>query len=531
MLVAVTVLLMAGCAQVRDISGGEKDVTGPVLLGSDPPNGSVRFIGDRFTLRFDERVQVERPRNGLLVSPPLDPPPTIQVSGAREVEVRLRGPLQSNTTYTFAIGEAVKDLTEGNRSAGEDFVLSTGDALDSLFVQGTVRDAFTTLPQEDVLVMLLPESDTASFTSGRPAFATRSRKDGSFRLSHLPAGRFRLVALRDLNANYRFDLPAEEIAFLPDAVMPISAADTTARPFALNLFQEASPMQRLLEATVTDDRALRITLARPAERIELRDVQRTGGVLSWHAQWGARRDSVLLWPSDTSALELGRYEVSTEEGVLDTIRYRPLRPMPYALTLTQLPVRTSDRAEGLFRASRPLAALDTARISVALDSVALPFSASIDTSDRRMLRVRTDLDPDQQARLTVLPKALRDIYNGSHDTLRFTIGGFDVKSTGTLRVTVEGAPAGQGPMLLELLDAQGLVVRRSTLVGSELVTWEKLTPGNHSLRLIGDTDGNGRWDPGSWAAQREPERVWVNTEPVNVRAAWDLGITWKLATE
>lgn len=530
--ILLLIVLLAGCAQVREISGGEKDATGPNLVGSEPPNGSVRFTGGRFTLRFDERVQVERPRGGLLVSPPLDPPPTIRVSAAREVEVRLNAPLQPGTTYTFAIGEAVKDLTEGNRSPGLDYVVSTGEVLDSLVLQGVVRDAFTGKSAEDVLVMLLPESDTSAFTNGRPSFVTRTASDGRFRLEHLPASRFQLVALHDLNGNYRFDLPAEEIAFGTEAISPKTVGDSTAAVWPLSMFREAGRSQRMVEATVTEDRALRIVLAKPAESLRLRDVQREGGRLQWVSEWGARRDSLLMWPSDTTAVELGRYEVSTEEGVLDTLRYRAIRPMPYHLSVRSLPIQASEpRLEVRFRSSRPLDRIDASRLSVLSDSAAVPFVAEIDATDPRSFFVRTNLRPEQRADVLLLPRTLFDIYGGSQDTLRFSIGGFDAKGMGTLRVTLVADSSVSGPLLLELLDSQGVSVRRASALPGEPVVWEKLTPGNHTLRLIADMNGNGRWDPGRWSTRLPPEQVWLNSETINVRAAWDLGITWKLTDE
>ena len=72
---SLMILLVAACAQVRDISGGEKDVTGPLLLEAVPPNQSTGFNASRILLRFNERVQLERVREQLLISPPLDPPP------------------------------------------------------------------------------------------------------------------------------------------------------------------------------------------------------------------------------------------------------------------------------------------------------------------------------------------------------------------------------------------------------------------------------------------------------------------------
>ena len=60
------------------------------------------------------------------------------------------------------------------------------------------------------------------------------------------------------------------------------------------------------------------------------------------------------------------------------------------------------------------------------------------------------------------------------------------------------------------------------------VKWERLTPGNHTLRMIEDASGNGRWDTGNWSTGLQPEMVWHHREVLNVRAAWDLGITWKV---
>ena len=86
--------------------------------------------------------------------------------------IALRAPLAPNTTYTFNIGEAVTDITEGNAAAGLTYVISTGEVLDSLVLRGIVIDAFTDKPEPDVLVVLHSDTDTTGFISGRPAYFT-----------------------------------------------------------------------------------------------------------------------------------------------------------------------------------------------------------------------------------------------------------------------------------------------------------------------------------------------------------------------
>jgi len=519
--------LLIACAQVGEITGGEKDEKPPQLLGADPPHLSTRFTGDRITLRFDERVQLDRPRDRMLVSPPLDVAPTVRITGARNVTIDLNAPLKPNTTYSFAIGEAVKDLTEGNPAAGLVYVVSTGDFVDSLIVAGIVTDAFTGTPQKDVLVSLYDTADTLSLRTGRPAYATRSDAQGTFALRYVREGTYHLYALRDQNANYRYDLPNEDIAFL-DAPVPAAPLDSLTPIHALRLFREASAVQQVREAKVTAEGAFRLTLARPALQVALRDIARTGGSLSWTPEWNAARDTVLLWPSDTTALGEGRYELRTEDGELDTLRYRPLERMPFNTGLRATVREQEDGAVVLLKAARPLAALDTGRFTVLRDSLPLPFTLERDSLDRRVLWLRTPLEPGASATLTVLPKGVRDIYGGHNDTLRTGIGRAAGQSTGTLRVKLMIGEGVKGPFILHLLDAQAKVLREAAVAEGGTVVWERLSPGDHGLRLIADTNANGRWDTGDLDAGVQPERTWRHAAAMHVRAAWDLGVEWKV---
>lgn len=528
----LTALLACGCAQVREITGGPKDDLGPGLIGAAPSHGSIRFTGNRFVLRFDERVQVRRPAAGLLVSPPIDPPPTIRLAGPREVEVRWTSPLRENTTYSFAVGEAIQDLTEGNPSTGLTYTFSTGDALDSLMIAGTVRHAYTLAPQEGVLVMAYEFGDTAAFTSGRPAFATRTDKQGGFAMRHLPGQAFHVCALKDLNGNYRFDLPSEEIAFAPSASTPFNPGDSLARPLLLQSFQETSSSQRVLAASVTDDRAWRLVLAKPAERIGVRDIAREGGRLSWEQEWNTLRDTVLLWPSDTMALGEGRFELETEEGALDTLRYLALRPMPYELAVRAEKNPSADGSIVRIRAARPIASFDPELVRFATDSLWVAGTIERDSIEARTLLIRAQGQLPANTQLMLLPRALRDTYGGTHDTLRFAVGPVPASSLGLLRVSLTADDAAQRYALLELLDARGISIRKqSGMIPGHRVAWERLEPGNHTLRLIVDTNGNGRWDPGSWREQRQPERVHLHGETIQVRAGWDLGVDWLLKVE
>lgn len=528
-LVVAIIMLFVACAQVREITGGEKDSAGPALLSSDPPNYSTGFLGRRIELRFDERIRVERITDRLLVSPPLATPPAVRVAHGRDVIVELTSPLLANTTYTFGFGEVIKDLTEGNAASGVDLVVSTGDALDSLMIGGGVRHAFEGSPMKDVLVMLYDADDTAAFRSARPVYAARTDANGGFALRHLRSGDYRIAALRDQNANYRYDLPNEEIAFASDVVSPAVEHDSTRSLIVLSLFQEVGAAQRIREARVTVDGALRVLLEHAARTVALRDAERTGGTLQWTPEWNTTRDTLLLWPSDTVALSDGAFELTTDEGVLDTLRYRKRERTPF---FTGLRTNQRDSEHGyqvLIEAARPIVSIDTSRFTLANDDGPVRYKLARDTTHQRRLVLTPELAPGSNAKLTILPKAVIDLFGGSNDTLRLSIGRAADRSTGTLRIGLSARSAPAGPFLLDLLDAQGRVVRRTRLAElGDPVKWERLAPGNHTLRLIADTNDSGAWDPGAWTERKQPEQVWHHGETINVRAAWDVVIDWKL---
>jgi hypothetical protein len=521
-------LLLAACAQVREITGGDKDEDPPILLAAYPPHLSTNFTGQRIVLQFNERIQLDRVRDRLLVSPPLAEQPTVRITGAKNVTIDLNAPLKENTTYTFAIGEAVKDLSEGNAASGLTYVVSTGDVVDSMLVTGNVVNAYTGKPEKEVLVSLYATDDTAKVRSSRPAYATRSDAEGRFALKHLRPGSYRAYALRDQNANFRYDLPNEEIAFL-DSLVVLDPTDSIAPFHTLRLFREVSAVQALRESRVLADGAVRLVLAKPGEDLSVRDVARSGGTLTWTNAWSETRDTVLLWPSDTTALTLGRYELRSGGVILDTIRYRMVERMPFATGLRARVVELENEAMVDVRAARPIAEVDTSRIRIVRDSLALPYTLERDSVDQRLVHLRTDLPPGSEAVLVLLPKAIRDIYGGENDSLRTGLGRAAEKSTGTLRIRLEHATHPLYPRILQLLDAQGNVVRRSTVEsGLNTVVWERLMPGNHTLRMIMDRNGNGRWDTGALDQELQPEQVLSFGETINVRAAWDLAVDLKV---
>ena len=155
-------LLFAQCANRGTPSGGEKDVTPPVIIKSEPKNYSTNFTATEIKIYFDEYIKVKDLQKQLIISPPMEPEPEITPLGtaSKYITIKIFDTLQTNTTYAFNFGESIVDNNESNPYPYYRYVFSTGATIDSLQVKGSVEDALDQNPEEFVSVMLYEVDST-----------------------------------------------------------------------------------------------------------------------------------------------------------------------------------------------------------------------------------------------------------------------------------------------------------------------------------------------------------------------------------
>ncbi|MCB0791531.1 MAG: Ig-like domain-containing protein [Flavobacteriales bacterium] len=519
-------VLGVACAQVRDPTGGPKDTDPPQLVSTSPPNGTVRSEARRIILRFNERIQLLNARKNLLVSPPMDPAPDIRQSGAYNVIIDLNAPLLPDRTYVINLGDAVSDLTEGNSARDLIYVLSTGPVIDSLRITGQVVDAFTGLPVASAIVALYEAGDTTDLTSARPAYFTRSDEAGTFDLRYLRDGAYKLRALRDQNANYRYDLPNEHIAFLEEPVRPL-APSAAPMDLELYLFQEESASQRVIDRTVTPDRAFQLVLAQRVGSAGLRNLDAVRLRPHWDLEASEGRDTLWFWPSDTVRTN-GLPVVLTVDGKdLDTLTYRSLAKTPFYTALHVLREPLTDPHRVLLEASRPLVAIDTARIVLMHDSTQVRGRWTIDERNARHVSVELTSGRPLDLKAVLLPKAVTDIYGGHNDSLRLDLGRPDPRTMGVVELDLTVDSTWHLPVVVQLLDGQGRVARETRMNERRAdQRWAELPAGKYRLKAIEDRNANGRWDTGELLGWRPPERVLIDPEEIGVRADWEIRVDW-----
>ena len=511
---------LSDCGRRGSPSGGPKDETPPVLTRAEPPDQTTEFKSEQIRLYFDEYIRLEDVQNQLIVSPPLKNQPDITpMGGARKyIEIRLKDTLLENTTYTLNFGQSVVDNNEGNPNNFLSYVFSTGDYIDSLSLSGAVADAFNRKPDPFISVMLyeMDSTYTDSVVYEQPPYYITNTLDSAvtFQLKNLKAGRYRLIALKDAGKNNVFDASTDKIGFVADPV--ILPTDSV---FQLRMFREIPPYGVLPPSFAASNKIVfgyngsvtpEISLLTPLPDSVSTLLAREPG-----------KDSVNLWITPFSADSLIFVVRHPElEAKVDTFSIKPVNAARDSLNISWSPRQTLNFTDTVFLSGTlPLRKLDTSLLQLMdADSTLLPLEARLDTAQNRVLLDFEKL-PNQTYSLEVLPGGITDFFGTANDTLSIRWRTGSPADYGSLRLNLQGNT--DFPLIVELIDQGNELARRKYLTEYEEVEFPSLKPGNYRVRIIFDSNENGKWDTGSFLEKLQPERVIYYPGEIEMRANWE----------
>ena len=163
---------------------------------------------------------------------------------------------------------------------------------------------------------------------------------------------------------------------------------------------------------------------------------------------------------------------------------------------------------------------DPERIEImAKDSTQVPFELDLDR-DYNRLCILFDRTEDNSYRINLYPGAITDFYEASHDTLRLSVRTASASDYGTISMNLVNAK--RFPMLVQLVTEDFSLVQQQYLTTLEQVYFEYLPPGKYYVRLIEDSNANGRWDTGNYLRAEQPEKIIFYPKQLVVRANWSL---------
>ena len=207
-----------GCAQVKPLTGGEKDTIPPNIIKSIPERFSTNTNSDYFFFEFDELIDASTLREKLIISP--------FYNGSFEVKTKKNtitiffdSLFEDNTTYIFNFADGVTDVTERNPSLNSKFVFSTGDKIDSSYVSGIIHNPLKNELVEGALVGLYNKEDSLDLFHKKPVYFSLTDEDGRFRIENLKKDEYTIYAFFDENNNLQAEYKKELFGFLEESIL------------------------------------------------------------------------------------------------------------------------------------------------------------------------------------------------------------------------------------------------------------------------------------------------------------------------
>lgn len=537
-------LFLLSCARQTTPTGGPKDSIPPVLISSLPKHEQINFKGQTIQLEFSETVILNNPREQLIVTPDIGK--EIDITAKKNtVTIALDEDLKDSTTYSINFRESVQDITEKNPAQRLKLAFSTGPYVDSLSIEGTVYDLLETKKIKDATLGLY-QSDTFNIFKHRPTYITKSDEKGNFKLENLKPGKYFLYGLEDKNKNLIVDGKTESYGFQTDTI-----------DLKKNITNVAIPLIRL------DSRPLKLTSARPYGTYF--NIKTTKSLTDFKilnqenepliSSFGEDLTNVRIYNTfeNKDSLQIRFIANDSIDNSIDTVLYvkfsdREVKPENFNLTLNDFQViGTKGVIEGKINFSKPLLAIDFDSIFYRIDSVkTIPITSQDiqwDTLNNQLVLKKTfdkTLLPEEN------PAAKKTNFKNDKSTTvenQFYLGvsafvsieldsskktiekliPSKLEDTGIIFVDIQTA---EPSFVVQLLTKDFQLI--TSKANAKKITFEDLKPGDYQIRLIIDTNKDGKWNPGNFYQKEKPEPVafYKNEKEitiVNLKANWELG--------
>lgn len=519
------VLLVVNCAKRGSITGGEKDETPPKFLKALPPNFSTNFEKNEIRIYFDEYIKLKDPQKQIIISPPMDPPPTIMPLGgaSKYITIKFQDTLLENTTYSINFGESIEDNNEGNPYPFFRYVFSTGSELDSLRISGTVKDAIAKKPDSYITVALYEidsvYSDSLVFKEV-PRYITNTLDSIGFNMYNLKEGTYKLIALKDKSANHTFQPKQDKIGFYDDVV---KLPTDTAKVFNINLFKEILDFKALKPKQESKNRLI-FGYEGVGDSMKIDILNNVPNDFETRILEDQEKDTLYYWFKpyvDSLAFEV------TNGEYRDTLITKLRELNKDSLILSSNTKRSlAFNQDFKILSNTPLESIDKEKINFTdKDTVAVPFTVALDKKNNEA-KIVFEKSEENSYKLQLLPEAIKDFIDNVNDTINFRITTKKLSDYGKIFLTLENVR--EYPVIVEIISEQGALVASKITRDEKVLVFDHLDPGKYDIRVIYDTNDNGQWDTGNFLKKLQPEEVIYYPGSIEVRANWELKQTFIL---
>ena len=586
---SLSLFLFYSCAQTVSLTGGEQDVTPPVILKQEPPNYTTEFNASQIRIYFDEYVVLDNPSDNFLISPPLKQQPEYTLKG-KSLIINLNNELEDSTTYIITCNQGIKDLTEGNFLPLTTFVYSTGDYIDSMSLVGTVKDAFTMLPEEKIGVMLYKQDEDSVLLRDLPRYYTTTNSEGKFRFNNIADGEYQLYALLDKNKNYLFDQKDEKIAFFDSLVRPIyippaenqidtaqtdstqtdstqlklmpkdttktnvNQSDTTQPDstlvsgidYAANtlfLFEEQDTTTRFLRRDFKGHYQHEFVFKNGIQDFKLNQISNLDTVINHLTEYNKTNDTISVFFTTVSD-SLIYFELFANNQLLDTLSFT----LTQASTSRRLSQKTDTSANYLtyselttgelhilpaIKFAFPVQTFDLTQCTLIEErkneTDTLPIDCYFIDSINRILTFKYPFK--EKTNYTILcPDSVFYSYFGTcNDSISIKFTTKSSKDYGSIRIAYQFYE--ENNFIVQLLSEKLDVVQEDFIKFNKNITYNYLQAGKYRVRIIVDANNNKRWDSGDFSLRQQPEKIIYFEKTLDLAPNWKIEETFDVVIE
>ncbi len=524
-----SLIILFGCAKRGNPTGGPKDSIPPVLVNASPKLNSTNFDSEEIRLTFDEWIKLDKVQDQLIISPPLEKSSyeIKPLSGVtKKVFLKFLDSLAPETTYTINFGNSIQDNNENNPLTFFSYTFSTGETIDSLYIRGNTKDAFSQESDEFISLQLYRVDslfkDSIIFND-KPTYISNTLDSTNYKFQNLKEGKYLLIALKDVDNNYFFDPFYDKIGFL-DSLITLPRDSV----IDLKLFKE--------ETKIIWDKPHFINSEKIGfgyyGKLDLDKIKIESNIpdsVNYVFIKEKETDTLNLWLSRNSFDSLNFSLIETDTIKLTTVKFdRKRDSLIDSLNLSPKTVNVIHLKESFKISSNiPLNKIEDSLITIRdIDSLIIPFTTSInDRLDE--IDIDFEVSPSDDYSIFIKPRAIKDIRGTENDTLQYNVVSQTLEDYGNVFLDV--ITNNDSKYILHLIDSSSNIIREFNNVNSNsTIIFDYIRPGKYTFRLIEDINSNDIWDTGNYLKQVQPEPVYYFPSELDVRANWDLNETFNL---
>ena len=524
-----SLIILFGCAKRGTPTGGPKDSIPPILVNASPKLNSTNFDSEEIRLTFDEWIKLDKVQDQLIISPPLEKSSyeIKPLSGVtKKVFLNFLDSLAPETTYTINFGNSIKDNNENNPLTFFSYTFSTGETIDSLYIRGNTKDAFSQESDEFISLQLYRVDslfkDSIVFQN-KPTYISNTLDSTNYKFQNLKEGKYLLIALKDVDNNYFFDPYYDKIGFI-DSLITLPRDSV----IDLKLFKE--------ETEIIWDKPHFINSEKIGfgyyGKLDLDKIKIESNIpdsVNYVFIKEKETDTLNLWLSRNSFDSLNFSLIETDTIKLTTVKFdRKRDSLIDSLNISSKTVNVIHLKESFKISSNiPLNKIEDSLITIRdIDSLIIPFTTSInDRLDE--IDIDFEVSPSDDYSIFIKPRAIKDIRGTENDTLQFNVVSQTLEDYGNVFLDV--ITNNDSKYILHLIDSSSNIIREFNNVSSNsTIIFDYIRPGKYTFRLIEDLNSNDIWDTGNYLKQVQPEPVYYFPSELDVRANWDLNETFNL---